>query len=97
MPGLGDDVGDAGGDPFGKGADDGLALGCEHPRGDFDTGEHEHAAGLLAVRGIGIMRAEDHALDTSGFDGLCAGRGAALGAAGFEGDEDGGATQQLGV
>ncbi len=92
---LGDDVGQAGGDPFGEGPDEILAFSFQHSGGDFDAREQEDVAALVEMFGIGIMRTEDDALDACGLDCFGARRGAALRAAGFECDEDRGAGQQL--
>ncbi len=96
LPGLGDDIGQAGGDPLREVADQITALFEERAGLYPDAGEHKNVPRPLVMRGIGIIGSIDHAADTSSLDGLGAGTGATMGAAGLQGDVDGGTGQQLG-
>ena len=96
LSGFGDDVGEAGGDPFAEGADE-LAAFFEHDAaGDLDALAQEEFFGAALVQGVGVAGAEDDAGEAGLDQGVGARGGSAVGAAGFEGDVDGGAPEEFG-
>ncbi len=88
---LGDDEGEAGEDPLVEGAIERCGFGGEDARDDLDAGGAEELEAAARVGGIGIGGGDDDAGEAGGDDGIDAGRGAAMGGAGLEGDVEGGA------
>lgn len=96
LSGFGDDVGEAGGDPFAEGADEFAAFFEHDAASDLDAVAQEDFFGASLVQGVGVAGAEDDAGESGLDQGVGARGGAAVGAAGFEGDVDGGAPEEFG-
>lgn len=95
--GFADDPGFSGGDPVVERTVEGGGFPGEDAGGDGDAFFSEEAVGPAGVGGVGVGGADDDAGDAGREDGVGAGRGAAVCAAGFEGDVEGGAFRGMSV